>query len=201
VNIEISEMSSAAKRAIVVGDFETAKACFIEAGDCAVRFQLWRSAFRAFRSALELDLVDPVPVARLRMLRGSMTMVGDWSEYARSLETNPTWPTVRAVGARILSADTGTIVECRGIGPVIEIAMPEPDLIEATPDGRFRQMPRAMALLVVRRALWPFPRERDGMRVRVAWGTLPEVWLDESGDWQPVDAALSSRCHRAAAPH
>ena len=182
-------MAGAAKRALVGGDFETARACFVEAGDCAVRFQLWRSAFRAYRSALELDLVDPVPVARLRMLRGSMTMVGDWSDYARVLEVNPTWPSIRAVGARILSADTGTIVECRGVGPVLELAMPEPDLIEARPDGRFRQMPRAMALLVVRRALWPFPRERDGMRVRVAWGCLPRVWLDESGDWQTVQVA------------
>jgi len=197
VNIEISEMAGAAKRALVVGDLDTARACFIEAGDCAVRFQLWRSAFRAFRNALELDLVDPVPVARLRTLRGSMTMIGDWSDYARSLDANPTWPTVSAVGARILSADSGTIVECRGVGAVIELAMPEPDLIEATPDGRFRQMPRAMALLVVRRALWPFPRERDGMRVRVAWGSMPRVWLDEAGDWQTVDAALSPRCHRA----
>lgn len=197
MNVEISEMASAAKRALVTNDFETARACFIEAGDCAVRFQLYRSAFRAYRNAVELDLGDPVPVARLRALRGSVTMLGDWTDYARTLDANPAWPTVRAVGARILSADSGTIVECRGVGPVIELAMPAPDLIEATPDGRFRQMPRAMALLVVRRALWPFPRERDGMRVRVAWGTMPAVWLDEAGDWQPVDAALSSRAHRA----
>jgi len=197
VNVEISEITVAAQRALATGDYEAARSRFVEAGECAVRFQLWRSAFRAFRNALELDLVDPVPVARLKTLRGSLTMLGDWSDYVRVLESNPGWSSVCAIGARILSADTGTIVECRGVGPVLELAMPEADLIEATPDGRFRAMPRAMALLLMRRALWPFPRERDGMRVRVAWGTMPRVWLDESGYWQTVDASLSLRCHRA----
>jgi hypothetical protein len=196
VNVEISEITVDAQRALAAGDYEEARVRFIEAGECAARFQLWRSAFRAFRTALEVDLADPVPVTRLKALRGSLTMLGDWTDYARVLESKPTWPSVRAFGARILSADSGTIVECRGVGPVIELAMSETDLIEATPDGRFHQMPRAMALLLIRRALWPSPRDRDGMRVRVAWGTAPTVWLDESGDWQTVDATLSSVRHR-----
>jgi len=196
VNVEISEITVAATHALAAGDYQAARQRFVEAGECAVRFQLWRSAFRAFRNALELDLVDPVPVARLKALRGSLTMLGDWSDYARVLDSKPAWPSLSAIGARILSADSGTIVECRDVGPVVELTMPDRDLLEATPDGRFRTMPRAMALLLVRRALWPFPRERDGMRVRVAWGATPLVWLDESGDWQTVDAALSSRCQR-----
>jgi hypothetical protein len=83
------------------------------------------------------------------------------------------------------------------VGPVIELAMGERDLVAISPDGRFASMPRAMALLVLRRALWPAPRDRDGMRVRVAFRNTPTVWLDEAGTWQTIDRAVSPRCHPA----
>jgi hypothetical protein len=81
--------------------------------------------------------------------------------------------------------DTGSVVECAGAGPVLELLMSANDLIEVHPDGRFAKMPRAMALLIVRRALWPSPRELTSMsaRVRVAFAGKPMVWLDERGTW------------------
>jgi hypothetical protein len=52
-------------------------------------------------------------------------------------------------------------------------------------------MPLAMALIILRRALWLAPRElaADPMSVRVAFDGRPEVRLDELGDWEPIAGA------------
>jgi hypothetical protein len=49
-------------------------------------------------------------------------------------------------------------------------------------------MPLAMALIILRRAMWLAPREHasDPMALRVAFDGRPQVRLDELGDWEPV---------------
>lgn len=47
-------------------------------------------------------------------------------------------------------------------------------------------MPCAMAMLILRRALWPIPRDASAlMTVRVAFDVRERVRLDELGDWEP----------------
>ena len=83
----------------------------------------------------------------------------------------------------------GAIVECTGIGPVLELIMSARDLVEVRPDGRFAGMPSAMGLIILRRALWPAPRERSDRNelrsVRVTFDGRERVVLDEHGDWEP----------------
>jgi hypothetical protein len=98
---------------------------------------------------------------------------------------HPGWPHFGCRSARVLTHDSGSIVECANVGPVLELAMPHADVVEVRPDGRFAKMPIAMALLVLRRALWPTPREMTSKpaRVRVLFGGREPVRLDERGDW------------------
>src|SRR5262249_12514057 len=149
------EAELAAKR----GETGEALRGFLDAGDRAVEVQLWRSAVRYYRSALELDLVRREPVARLLRIGPRVGNVSEWSAYARALEDHPGWPHFGCRSAQILSHDSGSIVECAGSGPVLELAMTHAEVVEALPDGRFAKMPLPMALLILRRALWPAPRE------------------------------------------
>jgi hypothetical protein len=170
------------------GDLAEALRGFIDAGDRAVQFQLWRSAARHYRSALELDLIRREPVARIVKISTRIGNQGEWSNYARVLEEMPAWPHFGCRNAQVLAHDSGTIVECGGAGPVLELTMSSADLVHAQPDGRFTRMPLAMAMLILRRALWPSPSmsSAKAARVRVAFAGRPQVWLDERGDWARV---------------
>ena len=73
--------------------------------------------------------------------------------------------------------------------------MTEDDLVETRPAARFMGMPLAMAMIIVRRAMWLSPRElaSDPMSLRVAFEGRPQVRLDELGDWEPVPTVTSPR--------
>jgi len=75
----------------------------------------------------------------------------------------------------------------------MELMMTADDLIETRPDGRFTGMPLAMALIIVRRAMWIAPRDAatEPSSLRVAFDGRPQVRLDELGDWEPI---ASDRC-------
>ena len=49
-------------------------------------------------------------------------------------------------------------------------------------------MPIALAMIVIRRALWTAPRDRatELMSVRVTYEGHQRVRLDEHGDWEPI---------------
>jgi len=66
--------------------------------------------------------------------------------------------------------------------------MTSDDHVEAQPEARFAEIPLAMALVVLRRAMWPNAREQaiQPMRLRISYSNRPTVWLDELGDWEPV---------------
>jgi hypothetical protein len=68
---------------------------------------------------------------------------------------------------------------------VLDVTMPDSELVEAQADGRFVGMPAAMALIILRRALWPLRLEKTvpPRNVRISFaGRLPVV-LDELGEW------------------
>jgi hypothetical protein len=181
-------LSRHAEAAAQRGELGEALRGFLEAGDRACQFQLWRSAVRHYRSALELDVIRREPVARIVKIAPRIGNQGEWSAYARVLDDTPDWPHFGCRSARVLAHDTGTVVECVGVGPVLELAMVSADAVLAQPDGRFAKMPLAMALVILRRALWPAPRELSTKptRVRVTLAGRSAVWLDERGDWARV---------------
>ncbi|HUJ57415.1 MAG TPA: hypothetical protein VLX92_02950 [Kofleriaceae bacterium] len=184
MNPELRDLARDAERAAERGDPSAAIAGFLDAGSRAAGYQLWRAAARYFRNALELDLLEREPVVRLAGLAARLGNELDWKHYLRVLDDAPAWPRVGCRGARILTHDTGSIVECPGAGPVLELLMTASDLVEVAPDGRFAHMPLAMALVILRRALWPVPREvASPLRVRVAFAGRSPVWLDERGEW------------------
>jgi hypothetical protein len=185
MRLQLLGLSRDAELAARRGDIAEALRGFIDAGDRAAAVQLWRSAVRYYRSALELDLVRREPVARLLRIASRAGNHGEWNEYSRALDEHTGWPHFSCRSAQILTQDRGSVVACAGCGAVLEFAMTQPDVIEARPDGRFVSMPLAMAMLVLRRALWSAPREMTNKpaRVRLVFDGHDPVWLDELGDW------------------
>ncbi|HEX2692007.1 MAG TPA: hypothetical protein VHN14_35605 [Kofleriaceae bacterium] len=190
MNADVRLLLADGERAVRGDDLATARGAFLEAGQCAAGYQLWRSAVRCYRRALEIDLVDREPIARIARMPPRVVATSDWAEYARAL-TQHAWPSFGCRAAQIVSGDSGAHVECPGTGVVMELMMTEADLVDTRPAARFAGMPLAMALIILRRALWLAPRElaADPMSVRVAFNGRPQVRLDELGDWEPSAGA------------
>lgn len=185
MNVEVREQLGAAELAVRSGDAEGASAAFIAAGDRAAHFQLYRTATRCYRHALELDLFDRAALAQLIGLVGRGGHAVEWSEYARVVD-RVDWPHFGCRGAQMVIGDHGAFVECPRVGPVLDIAMPAEDRVEAQPDGRFARMPIAMAMIILRRALWSFASEPavPPRNIGVVFGGRGSVVLDELGEWR-----------------
>ena len=190
MNADVRVLLGDAERALRADQLAAARVAFLEAGQSAASYQLWRSALRCYRRALELDLTDREAVGRIVQLPPRVIALADWHDYARALDAR-TWPALSCRAAQIVTGNVGAQVECPGTGVVMELMMTEDDLVETRPEARFAGMPLAMAMIILRRALWFAPRElaTDPASIRVAFDGRPQVWLDELGDWEPVGAA------------
>lgn len=187
MNADVRILLADAERALRAANVADARAAFLEAGACAASYQLWRNAVRCYRRALELDLANREPITRIVHMPARAIAPHDWTEYARVLEQRP-WPSFGCRSAQIVTGELGSKVECPGTGVVIELMMSEDDLIETRPEARFTGMPLAMAMIILRRAMWFAPRNfaEDPSSLRVAFDGRPQVRLDELGDWEPV---------------
>jgi hypothetical protein len=190
VNADVRLLLADGERALRADDLAAAREAFLEAGQCASSYQLWRSALRCFRRALELDLVDREAIARIARMSPRVVALADWTEYARALDQHA-WPSFGCRSAQIVTGDLGAQVECGAVGVVMELIMTADDLVETRPDARFAGMPLAMALIILRRALWMAPRDfaADPSSLRVAFHGRQQVRLDERGDWEPISGA------------
>lgn len=199
MNTELRVLLAAGERALRSDHRADARAVFLEAGQAASGHQLWRTAQRCYRLALELDLVDREPVERILQLPSRRTVHTEWNVYACALDCYA-WPSFGCRSAQVVTGDQRSWIECPGIGTVLEVTMPDDDVIEAHPDPRLAGMPLAMAMLIVRRAMWSAPpiHTTRPRWLRVGFDNLPQVWLCELGEWQP--AAQLPRRHEAAPP-
>jgi hypothetical protein len=195
MNEDTRALFAEAERAVRRGASVDARAKYIEAGDAAVALQLWRSAVRCYRHALELDVADRTVVERVTRMPARVIAGRGWDEYLAVLDASPDWPHFGCRTSQVVIGDLGAVVECPAVGPVLELIMSEPDLVETRPDVRFRGMPLAMSLVILRRAMWPVPLDRggDAGSIRVGFDGRQQVLLDELGDWQPVTRARERR--------
>lgn len=176
------------ERAARGGDHAVARAHFLEAAQAAVDVQLWRSALRCYRHALELDVLDRDVIDRVLQIPMRVTSGRGWDRYRAAIDAHPAWPAFGCRTSRVVIGDLGAVIECARIGPVLELIMSERDLVETRPDARFAGMPLAMAMVILRRAMWAAPRERTDelMTVRVTFDGRERVRLDEHGEWEPL---------------
>ncbi len=183
---EIRELIGKADGAARDGDDTRARAAFVDAAACASSNGMWRAAVRCYRRALELDLCDRELVGRIATIAGKVG--ADWLDYVRALDANPAWPSFGCRNAQIVVGDLGGVVTCPVAGVVLELMMARDDHVDAHPDGRFTGMPLAMAMLILRRALWPAPRElaSEPRSIAVTFAAGRRVRLDELGDWQAL---------------
>lgn len=188
MNVDARVLFLDGERAARRGELAVARACFLEAGQAAAEVQLWRGALRCYRHALELDLLDRAVVERVLQIPVRVRSGRGWERYGSALDASPAWASFGCRGARLVSGDQGAVIECPGAGPVLELIMSELDLVETRPDLRFAGMPVAMAMIILRRALWPAPRERaaEPMTVRVTFEGRERNRLNEYGDWEPI---------------
>lgn len=188
MNVDVRILFGDGERAARSREWAAARACFLEAAQAALDVQLWRSALRCYRHALELDLLDRDIVECVLQLPPRVIAGRGWDEYRSAIDSHPAWQRFNCRGARVVLGDLGAVIECAGVGPVLELIMSERDLVEMRPDARFGGMPSALALIVLRRAMWPAPRDRANelMTVRVSFDGRQRVRLDEHGDWEPV---------------
>lgn len=193
VDVDVRVLLAEGERALRSNNRADARAAFLAAGQAASRHQVWRRAQRCYRLALELDLVDREPIERILRLPSRTISHAEWNVYACVLDCHA-WPSFGCRPARIVTGGQRSQVECPGIGAVMDLTMPDDDRIEAHPDPRLADMPFAMAMMILRRAMWVAPRDRTNrpQRLRVAFDELPQVWLCELGEWKPVDQARAS---------
>lgn len=196
VDLDMRLLLAAGEQALRSDNRADARAAFLAAGQAASRDQLWRRAQRCYRLALELDLVDREPIERILRLPSRTISHAEWNVYACVLDCHA-WPSFGCRPAQIVTGGQRSQVECPGIGAVMELTMPDDDLIEAHPAPRLAGMPFAMAMMILRRAMWIAPRDSTNrpQRLRVAFDELPQVWLCELGEWKPVDPARGSIAH------
>ncbi|MGE5182210.1 MAG: hypothetical protein ACM31C_09115 [Acidobacteriota bacterium] len=188
MDAEVRDLVGLAEQAVAAGQRQDASSLYVEAGRAAAAGELWRIAIRCYRAALELDLLDRHVIARL--LRLGARAGAEWDPYARTLDRLD-WPHFACRGANIVLGDGPACVRCPEVGPVLELAMTESDLVDVRPLRPFAEMPLAMALVIARRALWPEPRppwldqrHRPAAQIRVVFDARRAVWLDELGDWR-----------------
>jgi hypothetical protein len=184
MNVEVRDQLGTAERAFRAGDVGGAREGFIGAGALAAGFQLWKTTTRCYRHALELDLFDREVIARLVGLVGRGGHAVEWSEYAKAIDRHD-WPHFGCRAAQLVIGDAGAFIECPGVGPVLDITMPDSELVEAQPDGRFAGMPIAMAMIILRRALWPLglPHAVPPRSVGIGFAGRRALVLDELGEW------------------
>jgi hypothetical protein len=172
------------ERAARAGELDEASRWFVKAGREAASEQRWQTATRCYRAALEIDLFDLRLVARLNAVNSRAA--NEWTAYARALPSLH-WPRFGCRGATMVMGTGGARVDCPNVGRVLDVHMSDGDVVDARPDERFHDMPHAMSLVILRRALWPQPQlHRKPMTVRVSFVSHRDVILDELGDWKPV---------------
>jgi len=184
-NSDVQLHVSDAERARRAGDPRAAYDGFVEAGQCAEQYGLWKTALRCYRNAVELDLFAPTAVEHLVRISARAGAGSEWVEYATALATSPTWPHVACRQVQLLIGSAGAVVGAARVGTVLEVVMAEDDLLVVQPEARFAEMPVAMALIILRRAMWPAPRETTeaSYDIRVTYRGRYRYRLTEHGDW------------------
>jgi hypothetical protein len=182
--VDARALVTEAERAARAGDVGEARRLYLEAGDHHSGKGAAAMAARHYRHAVELDLFDLVAVQRLALRAARAPTRVEWGAYAAALR-HGAMPAFASTSIHLLVSNEGAEVTAAPVGRVLDVLLTGDDLVEAHPAPKFDTMPLAMALLVLRRALWPAPRTRPAspMSVRVAYRGRQPVKLDELGDW------------------
>ena len=184
---DVRTLVAEAERAERAGNYEGAYDRYVSAGDAAAGNGSWRSAMRSFQRAIEVDLFASEAVQRLAAIASQVHNRTEWSEYATALERGVV-PRFAFRAVQLAIGNDGSFVTAPDAGTVLEMLLTGDDLLDVHPAAAFSDMPLAMALLVLRRALWSSPvnRARTPMTVRISYAGRPHMILHETGEWEPA---------------
>ena len=187
MNGDVRTLLAEGERAERAGQLDAAYARYVTAGDIAAGGGSWRNAMRCFQRAIELDPFEREAVSRLAAIASQVHNRTEWSEYLTALDRKLV-PRFAFRSVQLLIGNQGSFVTAPDAGPVLDVLLTGDDLLEAAPTAGFSDMPLAMALLVLRRALWTSPshRARTPMSVRIAYNGRPHMKLHETGEWEPT---------------
>lgn len=182
---DVRTLMAAGERAERAGELMDAYARYVSAGDVAAGNASWRAAIRCFQRAVELAPFEVEAIRRIAAIAHHVHNRTEWSEYATALERKlvPMFPFHHV---QLVLGNDGSFVTAPSTGTVLEVMLTGADLLEAHASGPFADLPLALALLVLRRALWATPssRPRALMSIRVAFNGRPHMLLHENGDWE-----------------
>src|SRR6185436_18886918 len=155
------------ERAARRGEIAAARGCFLDAAQAAAEVQLWRSALRCYRHVLELDLLDRGVVDRALQLPPRVLANRGWDRYRAALDAHAGWRPFSCRAAQIVSGDLGAVIECPGVGPVLELIMSAHDLCSSAAAAapcsagsphRPGSTPGSSSSIATRRIRWPSRR-------------------------------------------
>lgn len=184
MNCEVLGHLTAAERAASTGAWRDAFSRYVAAADLCADLQLHRGALRWYRHALELELRAKVPLERMiATCRRARVTSTPWQRYLEALPVlADVAPVINARQAQLVAGDDGATLRYPAVPtPLARVRMiGDAEIVVAR---TIAAIPDPLLLIILRRALWPAPRDIESSPPVTVMIDGASYQLRENGDW------------------